>query len=119
SPEKNVKKFEKKLREKIRKDNIKIICENYADKKYKIVGAASIIAKVERDKEIEKIKEEYKIDFGSGYPSDERTIKFLENIIKNGKELPKFIRKSWLTVKRLGKKKLQAKIKYFLDSYNA
>ncbi|MBU5678499.1 MAG: ribonuclease HII [Candidatus Aenigmatarchaeota archaeon] len=119
SPEKNVKKFEKKIREKIRKDNIKIICENYADKKYKIVGAASIIAKVERDREIEKIKEEYKIDFGSGYPSDERTIEFLENIIRNEKELPKFIRKSWFTVKRLGKKKLQAKIKYFLDSYNA
>lgn len=119
SPEKNVKKFERKIREKIKNNNIEIICENYADRKYKVVSAASIIAKVERDREIEKIKKEYKIDFGSGYPSDERTIKFLENIIKNEKELPKFIRKSWLTVKRLGKRKLQAKIKYFLDSYNA
>ncbi|MEM5828666.1 MAG: ribonuclease HII [Candidatus Aenigmatarchaeota archaeon] len=119
SPEKNVKKFERKIREKIKNNKIKIICENYADRKYKVVSAASIIAKVERDREIEKIKKEYKIDFGSGYPSDERTIKFLENIIKNEKELPKFIRKSWLTVKRLGKRKLQAKIKYFLDSYNA
>ncbi|MEM5812923.1 MAG: ribonuclease HII [Candidatus Aenigmatarchaeota archaeon] len=119
SPEKNVKKFERKIREKIKNNNIEIICENYADRKYKVVSAASIIAKVERDREIEKIKKEYKIDFGSGYPSDERTIKFLENIIKNEKELPKFIRKSWLTVKRLSKRKLQAKIKYFLDSYNA
>lgn len=114
SPENNVKKFEKRVREGVRKSDIKIICENYADKKYKIVGAASILAKVERDREIEKIKKEYKIDFGSGYPSDDRTIKFLDEIIRNKKEIPPFVRKSWITVKRLNKKKSQMKIKEFL-----
>lgn len=116
SPEKNVKKFEKRIREGIKKDDIKIICENYADKKYKIVSAASIIAKLERDSEIDKIKEKYKIDFGSGYPSDDRTIKFLEEIIKNKKELPEFIRKSWFTIKRLNRRKYQMKIREFIDS---
>lgn len=116
SPESNTKRFCKKVKEGLNKKDIEIVCENYADKKYKIVGAASILAKVERDREIEKIKEEYKIDFGSGYPSDERTMKFLNDIIKNKKEFPNFVRRSWLTVKRLNKKKYQMKIKEFIDA---
>lgn len=116
SPEKNVEKFEKKIRENVKKEDLKIICENYADRKYRVVSAASILAKVERDREIKKIKKEYKIDFGSGYPSDKRTIKFLEYLIKNEKDLPNFVRKSWITVKRLKNKKLQMKVKDFLKS---
>ncbi len=101
SPENNVKKFEEKIRKGLKNKKIEIICENYADSKYPIVSAASILAKVARDKEIDRIKKEYKIDFGSGYPSDERTIKFLKDWLKTHKEFPKFVRKSWLTIEQI------------------
>ena len=57
---------------------VKVICEHKADLNYPIVSAASIIAKVTRDREIEKIKKEIGIDFGSGYPADPRTKEFLK-----------------------------------------
>ena len=53
-----------------------VISMHKADSKIPIVAAASIIAKHTRELEIEKLKLEIG-DFGSGYPSDERTIKFL------------------------------------------
>jgi len=76
-----------------------LIIEHKADSKYLIVGAASIIAKVIRDQEIEKLKKKYNFDFGSGYPSDERTIKFLEYVSNNRIHVPE-IRRSWSTAKK-------------------
>ncbi|MFH1402931.1 MAG: ribonuclease HII [Candidatus Altiarchaeota archaeon] len=70
--------------------------EHKADDKYAEVSAASIIAKVARDREIELLREKHG-DFGSGYPSDELTQKFLRRIIGDG-ELPSFVRRSWSTV---------------------
>jgi len=78
----------------------RLVAEHKADLNYPIVSAASIIAKVERDREIAKIREEFG-DFGSGYPGDSKTILFLESIIEEDGELPYFIRSSWKTVKRL------------------
>ena len=101
SPEVNTKRFINKIKKKLKNKNIKIIAENYADRKYPIVSAASILAKVERDKEIEKIKKRISYDFGSGYASDKKTINFLKYWLKNHKELPNFVRKSWITVKLL------------------
>lgn len=77
--------------------NLRVIAEHKADDKYAIVAAASIIAKVERDMEIEKLKKEYK-DIGSGYPSDPKTIAFLKKY--SYENLPDFVRKSWATVKK-------------------
>jgi ribonuclease HII len=77
---------------------LNIITEHKADDKYVVVAAASIVAKVERDQEIAKLKKEYK-DIGSGYPSDPKTIQFLKD---NHPDLPDFVRKSWETVHRLG-----------------
>jgi len=76
---------------------IEVIAEHKADDKYVIVAAASIVAKVQRDLEIEKIRKKYQ-DVGSGYPSDPKTMEFLEGISYN--DLPNFVRKSWATVKR-------------------
>ncbi|HIE33918.1 MAG TPA: ribonuclease HII [Candidatus Altiarchaeales archaeon] len=73
-----------------------IVSEHKADDRYIEVSAASIIAKVERDREIELIKEEYG-DFGSGYPADELTKEFMKTLIRNG-ELPDFVRMSWNTL---------------------
>jgi ribonuclease HII len=79
-------------------NNLKVVAEHGADDKYVIVSAASIVAKVERDMEINKIKKEFK-DIGSGYPSDPKTILFLKNTSYN--DLPDFVRRSWATVERM------------------
>ncbi|MDK2850042.1 MAG: ribonuclease [Candidatus Woesearchaeota archaeon] len=76
--------------------NVKIIAEHKADDTYPIVSAASIIAKVVRDNEIEKLKETYG-DFGSGYPADPKTQKFL----KENFEKYNIFRKSWKSYQRL------------------
>lgn len=80
-----------------------IISENKADENYIEVSAASILAKVERDREIEMLKEKFGVE-GSGYPSDELTREFLRKLLEekknNDKELPEFIRKSWNTIKK-------------------
>uniref|UniRef100_A0A7J2TGQ5 Ribonuclease HII n=1 Tax=Archaeoglobus fulgidus TaxID=2234 RepID=A0A7J2TGQ5_ARCFL len=81
---------------------VEIIAEYRADEKYVIVSSASIIAKVERDWEVEKLKEKFG-DFGSGYASDARTIEYLKNL----GEYPFFVRKKWKTLKKIGQKKLE------------
>jgi ribonuclease HII len=81
---------------------IEIICEPKADRTYLTTGAASILAKVLRDNRIEELKEIHG-DFGSGYPHDKNTIRFLESYIEYKKELPNFIRKSWYTIRKYNK----------------
>jgi ribonuclease HII len=78
----------------------KIISEHKADIKYPIVSAASIIAKVERDKVISQLQKKHG-NMGCGYPSDSNTIKFLEDWIRNFGSYPDFVRKSWKTAKRV------------------
>ncbi|MGC8727185.1 MAG: ribonuclease HII [Thermoplasmata archaeon] len=77
-----------------------IIAEHKADINYPVVSAASILAKVTREREIEKIKKEIG-DFGSGYPSDPRTINFLREYYRKNHVLPPHTRKSWKTVKNI------------------
>ncbi len=87
-----------------------IVAENFADIKYPVVAAASIIAKVERDREIEKLKEEFNFDFGVGYPHDSRTIAFLQEHAEN---FPPCVRKSWLTVMEIENRKKQRRLEDF------
>lgn len=84
---------------KIGKKDVKIIMEEKADVKHPVVSAASIVAKVYRDRCIAIIAERYGLR-GSGYPSDRETLEWLkENIDK----IPKWlIRSKWRTLKRLG-----------------
>ncbi len=82
------------------KSNPEIIVENYADKKYTVVAAASIVAKVRRDAIIEELRKKHG-DFGSGYTSDKRTIDFLREWVRREKKLPPFARKSWETARRI------------------
>lgn len=81
-------------------DPPRIVAENGADARYSIVSAASIIAKVERDREIRKIEEAYGA-FGTGYPHDDRTVHFLESLVKRNGGFPGIVRKSWSTAKRV------------------
>ncbi len=77
----------------------KIISSHHADRKYPVVSAASIIAKVNRDREIEKLRKIH--DLGSGYPSDPKTMKFIKEWISQNENVPIFVRKSWKPVKIL------------------
>ncbi|MEA3429683.1 MAG: ribonuclease HII [Nanoarchaeota archaeon] len=81
-----------------------IIPEHKADMNHIVVGAASILAKVDRDREIERLKEEVGIDFGSGYPSDPKTKKFLA---ENWDKYPGLFRKTWSSWKRIKEGKAQ------------
>ena len=109
--ESNTKKFYSKISCRIDK-NIELITENFADKNYLEVGAASIIAKVHRDDEIRKLHKKYGC-FGTGYTSDPRTIRFLKDWIKKNKEFPDFVRKSWITAQCIRIEKEQTKLNKF------
>lgn len=77
-----------------------IISEHNADLRWLPVSAASILAKTHRDYAVDNIRRSFG-DFGSGYPSDPRTVKFLEDWMKKNREYPPFVRKSWKTIKKL------------------
>lgn len=90
-------------------DGVEILAENFADRNHMEVAAASIIAKVSRDNEIEKLHRQHGF-FGSGYPSDPVTIEFLKNWIKENNDFPDCVRKSWITAQLLKEAKEQTKI---------
>ena len=84
----------------LRERGIEIISEHKADSKYPIVSAASILAKVERDRMISEYHKRYG-DFGSGYPSDPKTVDFVRNLVKNNSKLPPIVRMSWDSVRKI------------------
>jgi len=100
---------------------IPFVLEPKADRKYVVVGAASIVAKFLRDLHVSKLKETYG-DFGSGYPADPRTIEWLKkHLIDSPKVMPSIIRRSWGTLRRFGitvanKKHEQGLSKWFKKS---
>lgn len=79
---------------------VQIVSEHKADAKYPIVSAASIIAKVERDRAITELQERHG-NIGCGYPTDSKTIEFLESWIQKSGSYPDFVRKSWKPAKKL------------------
>ncbi|OED30010.1 ribonuclease HII [Methanosphaera sp. WGK6] len=83
--------------QKINQD-MKVITKHKADDIYNIVSAASIIAKVERDKQLAIIRSEYG-PVGSGYPSDKNTIDYLKTIKNN--EFPPIVRQTWSTIENM------------------
>ncbi len=82
----------------------KFEAEHKADETYPIVAAASICAKIIRDSKIEEIKKAT-CDFGSGYPSDPKTISALRNKEKYALLVP-FIRLKWKTLDNIKQTKL-------------
>ncbi len=77
-----------------------VVVEPEADEKYVEVGAASIVAKVLRDREIKKLTAIYG-DLGSGYPSDPRTRRWVEEYYRLHGSLAPEVRRSWRTLKHL------------------
>ena len=108
-PSTNTSKYKAYLKKLLKKD-IKLVVEHKADINYPSCSAASILAKVTRDKEIEKIKKKIGQDIGSGYPSDPITQEFIR---KNYKKYPGIFRKSWATYKALTEAEKQKKLDQF------
>ena len=67
---------------------------HHADAINMVVSAASIIAKITRDEEIQHLRSKYG-SIGSGYPSDERTMCFIRDWVAKNGSAPEFTRKSW------------------------
>lgn len=67
-----------------------------ADASDPVVGAASIVAKVERDAHVARLAETYG-PLGSGYPSDPDTRRFLREYVSEKGDLPPCARASWST----------------------
>jgi len=107
SIEQNSEKFEKMIREYLKENDSELIVKNYLDESIPVVSAASIIAKVERDKEIEEIKKQVNFDFGVGYPHDEKTIKFIEKVLQSENSPPRYLRLKWETVREIARKLIE------------
>ena len=79
-------------------DNMEtIFAKHHADETDRTVGAASIIAKFERERFIGLLKKELGTDFGCGYSHDDVTREFLRTV----PEAAPFVRWSWATAKTL------------------
>jgi len=101
APTRNCFSYERKIRERLVPEmEIELVVENFADENYPVVGAASILAKVERDKGISELKKKYG-EVGSGYPSDEKTIKFLKEYFRSQGCFPPIVRKRWKTLQKI------------------
>ncbi|MCH8833350.1 MAG: ribonuclease HII [Thaumarchaeota archaeon] len=91
----NPSRFGKKISKLAKNNNVKSY--HHADSRFIIVSAASIIAKVNRDRAIQNLRKKHNI--GSGYPSDPKTKRFVKNYYHNMKKIPNFVRSSWKPVR--------------------
>jgi len=108
-PSPNIRKYKEFLLNLLKNKNVELIVEHKADFHHKIVGASSILAKCERECEIEQIKKKYG-EVGPGYTSNQITQKFVkENFDKH----PEIFRKSWSTFKNHENLKKQRKLDEF------
>jgi len=96
-PDVNVERFKNEIEE---KTGVEVVASHKADEIYPIVSIASIVAKIERDGEIEKLKVVYG-DFGSGYASDQKTIDFLRSYLRERGGFPPIVRRKWKTLRRV------------------
>lgn len=82
-------------------DGRRVVAAHKADALYPVVSAASIMAKVTRDRMLDDLRKEFGCEIGSGYPSDETTVRFIENWIKENGSPPKHTRTSWEPVRKM------------------
>ncbi len=83
---------------------------HHADSANVVVSAASIIAKVTRDREISRIRGRYGRGIGSGYPSDKRTIRFIRRWVSEKGSAPVFARESWKPVRMMLDRAAQSRL---------
>ena len=73
-----------------------MVVEPKADLNYPPCGAASIFAKVHRDRRITELGE-----VGSGYPSDPKTRAWLQGFVDRNETFPPSVRTRWATVQEM------------------
>lgn len=88
----------------------KVHSMHHADAINVVVSAASIVAKITRDHEVEQIRKKYR-GIGSGYPSDDRTMRFIRRWVAKNGTAPKFARKSWKPLRLLLEQTAQCKLR--------
>ena len=79
---------------------LKLYSMHHADSTNVVVSAASIIAKIIRDQEVEKIRKTY-CNIGSGYPCDNKTMGFIRGWVSKYNSPPSFARRSWRPLKHI------------------
>lgn len=109
-PSKNIPQYINYVKLFVKDKSIQITGYHEADLKYPIVAAASIIAKITRDNEIENIQRGIEENIGSGYSHDPLTQKFLKD---NYNKYPDIFRKSWISYKNIAEKKKQRRLVEF------
>lgn len=78
-----------------------VVSRHKADRDFPVVGAASIVAKVLRDRAMVDLGKELGAEIGSGYQTDPVTIAFLKDHLPRAGERPAWLRSSWRTTARL------------------
>lgn len=87
-----------------------IIAKHKADDTYPVVSAASIVAKVTRDRMMDDIRAEFGTNIGSGYPSDHYTMDFIAEWIRRNGKAPEHVRCSWEPVRQMLSARANTKI---------
>ncbi len=108
-PSPNCKKYTEYLKNLLKNKKVKLIIEHKADVNYPVCSAASIIAKVKREEEVEKLKKKYG-NIGPGYSSNAITQKFVK---ENWEKYPEIFRQTWSTFTNHKKMKNQKKLNEF------
>lgn len=101
----NLKRYKNTIKKYLWTPKPSICCLHHADSLNVVVSAASIVAKIIRDSEIQRIRQMYH-NIGSGYPSDKKTMFFIKNWVTRYKSAPYFARKSWKPVRIMLDKKI-------------
>jgi len=83
------------------KCSAQIVSQHKADDTFPVVSAASIVAKVNRDRRVREIEREIGRPIGSGYQTDGTTMTFLKDWIKENGSCPPHTRRSWEPAKNL------------------
>jgi ribonuclease HII len=90
----NLERYKNSIKKYLLTPKPRIYCLHHADCSNVVVSAASIVAKIIRDNEVQTIRKIYD-DIGSGYPSDKKTMFFIKKWVTRYKAAPHFARKSW------------------------
>ena len=95
----NPRRFGRRIAEMAGAGHGRIRSYHHADDRFVVVSAASILAKVARDRAVARLRRDH--DLGSGYPSDSTTVAFVARYYEANSSMPAFVRKSWRTTQRI------------------
>lgn len=118
----NAERFGKLVAERVgrRSPYTKVVSEHRGDTTYPIVSAASVVAKVRRDREVRRLarplEKQLGLPFGSGYSHDETTRQFLESYRATFGVFPAGTRRSWDTVRAMESRFLTRRLEDFLST---